>query len=69
MLGEECRKHQDSHQVSLDDVLQSNDSRIPTDLEKKVALSVVSKLLQQSDSGTLQLSTKGRVSIVYIIII
>ena len=34
-LGEECRKHQDSHQVSLDDVLQSNDSRIPTDLEKK----------------------------------
>lgn len=69
MLGEECRKHQDSHQVSLVDVLQSNDSRIPTDLEKKVALSVVSKLVQQSDSGTLQLSTKGRVSIVYIIFI
>lgn len=69
MLGEECRKHQDSHQVPLVDVLQSNDSRIPTDLEKKVALSVVSKLVQQSDSGTLQLSTKGRVSIVYIIFI
>ena len=69
MLGEECRKHQDSHQVSLNDVLQSNDSRIPTDLEKKAALSVVSKLVQQSDSGTLQLSTKGRVSIVYIIFI
>ena len=48
MLGEECRKYQDSHQVSLDDVLQSNDSRIPTDLEKKAALSVVSKLVQQS---------------------
>ena len=43
LLGEECSKHCDSCQVSLDDVLGSpNDDRAPTLIEKRVALSVVS---------------------------
>lgn len=66
LLGEEYSKHSDSCQVSLDDILESpNDDRALSSIEKRVALSVVSRLVNQSDVGTLQLSTKGRVSATY----
>lgn len=60
-LDEECSEHMESHQASLEDVLAVQNDRAPTELEKKVALTVVSKMVKQNETATIKLSTKGRV--------
>ena len=60
-IGKACVCHQQSHHLPLKEANQSQVT--PTNIDKQEAVKVVSRMLRESESGTLTVPTGGRVSL------
>ena len=69
-IDEVCESHgEESRTMSLEDVINQPLVAKPSKLESQAAIKVVSRMMHQNDGTTCTLSTGGRVSTKYIIII
>ena len=63
-IEKECAYHREHQSLTLQDIVNQPQAleREPSNLEKRAAMKVMSRMLHQSDSATVTFSTGGRVS-------